>query len=127
MVQTAERYTPGTGRRKRAVARVFLTPGTGAITLNGRAVDTLDDAVLAPVTLTEMTGKINLSIKVAGGGRSGQRGAMRHGIARAIAAWNTDLRKVLRDAGYLTRDSREKERKKPGLKRARRAPQWAKR
>ncbi len=127
MAESKERYTPGTGRRKRAVARVFLTPGKGAITVNGKLADTLDEAVLAPITLTDLSGKIDLSIKVAGGGTSGQQGAMRHGIARAIAAWNTDLRKSLRDAGYLTRDSREKERKKPGLKRARRAPQWAKR
>ncbi len=120
-------YHPGTGRRKRAVARVFLTPGTGSVTLNDRPDVVLDPAVLAPLTLTELTGKVNLSIKVAGGGTSGQRDAIRHGISRAIVAWNSDLRQPLRAAGFLTRDPREKERKKPGLKRARRAPQWAKR
>lgn len=120
-------YHHGTGRRKRAVARVFLTPGTGVITLNGRLAPTLDPAVLAPLGLTELTGKIDLSIKVAGGGTAGQEGAIRHGLARAIVASDSDLRKTLRSAGFLTRDPREKERKKPGLKRARRAPQWAKR
>jgi len=120
-------YHHGTGRRKRAVARVFLTPGKGLITLNGVATQTLDPLVMAPLGLTELTGKVDLSIKVAGGGSTGQLGAIRHGISRAIVAWNSDLRKTLRDAGFLTRDPREKERKKPGLKRARRAPQWAKR
>jgi len=120
-------YTPGTGRRKRAVARVFLTPGKGAISVNGKPNLTLDDATLAPLRLSELTGKVDLSIRVAGGGTEGQQGAIRHGIARAIATFNPELRKALRDNGYLTRDSREKERKKPGLKRARRAPQWAKR
>ena len=123
----AVEYHPGTGRRKRAVARVFLTPGTGLITLNGRADSLLDPAVIATLGVAELTNKVDLSIKVAGGGSSGQQGAIRHGIARAIVAWNSDLRKDLRAAGFLTRDPREKERKKPGLKRARRAPQWAKR
>ena len=123
----AEQYFHGTGRRKRAVARVFLTPGTGTVVVNDRANATLTDAVLEPLTITNLAGKADLSIKVAGGGATGQDGAIRHGIARAIVAWNSDLRKTLRDAGFLTRDPREKERKKPGLKRARRAPQWAKR
>jgi small subunit ribosomal protein S9 len=127
MAVPSERYTPGTGRRKRAVARVFLTPGNGTFSVNRHPVATLDETVLSPVTLTGLTGKLNLSITVAGGGRTAQRAAIRHGIARAIVGWNSDLRKQLRDAGYLTRDPREKERKKPGLKRARRAPQWAKR
>ena len=124
---TVPTYHPGTGRRKRAVARVFLTPGKGVVTLNGNSSALLTDAVLAPVVAVDLLGKIDLSIKVAGGGTAGQQGAIRHGIARAIVAWNSDLRKILRDAGFLTRDPREKERKKPGLKRARRAPQWAKR
>lgn len=127
MAISAERYTPGTGRRKRAVARVFLTPGSGAVSLNGRSMSALNEATFAPVALTGLTGQLDLSIKVSGGGRMAQQTAIRHGIARAIAAWHSDLRKQLRDAGYLTRDPREKERKKPGLKRARRAPQWAKR
>lgn len=122
-----QQYHPGTGRRKRAVARVFLSPGTGLITVNERVDAVLGTDELAPLTVTELTGKVNVSIKVAGGGVSGQREAIRHGISRAIVAWNSDLRKTLRDAGFLTRDPREKERKKPGLKRARRAPQWAKR
>ena len=123
----AVQYHHGTGRRKRAVARVFLTPGSGVVTMNGQLAPALDEAVLTPLGLTELAGKVDLSIKVAGGGTMGQRGAIRHGIARAIVAWNSDLRKTLRAAGFLTRDPREKERKKPGLKRARRAPQWAKR
>lgn len=126
MADTAQ-YYHGTGRRKRAVARVFLTPGSGSVALNDQTGVTLASDVLAPLTLTELTSKVDLSVKVAGGGTAGQQEAIRHGIARAIVAWNSDLRKQLRDAGYLTRDPREKERKKPGLKRARRAPQWAKR
>ncbi len=127
MATAPTKYTPGTGRRKRAVARVFLTLGTGKVVVNDAKLESPDAIFLEPLTLTSLTGKVDLSIKVAGGGTNGQRGAIRHGIARAIAAHDPSLRKALRDAGMLTRDSREKERKKPGLKRARRAPQWAKR
>lgn len=120
-------YHPGTGRRKRAVARVFLTKGTGKLILNEKPAEALADRALEPLALVDLTGKVDLSIKVAGGGRNGQIDAIRHGVARAIVVYNSELRKQLRDAGMLTRDPREKERKKPGLKRARRAPQWAKR
>lgn len=125
--KSALRYSPGTGRRKRAVARVFLQPGGGKVSRNGVSNVVLDQRSLAPLVLTDLVGKVDLSIKVAGGGTSGQVGAIRHGIARAIVEMNAELRKTLREAGFLTRDPREKERKKPGLKRARRAPQWAKR
>ena len=122
-----EKYTPGTGRRKRAVARVFLTAGKGRIVINDKNVETPDDEMISPLTLVGLTDKFDVSVKVQGGGQKGQQGAIRHGIARAIAKFNPELRKALRDAGMLTRDPREKERKKPGLKRARRAPQWQKR
>ena len=125
--KTAERYTPGTGRRKRAVARVFLTAGKGRVTINDKNIETPNEEMIQPLTLVGMSDKFDISVKVQGGGQNGQIGAVRHGVARAIAKLNPELRKALRDAGMLTRDPREKERKKPGLKRARRAPQWQKR
>ena len=123
----------GTGRRKQSVARVFMTPGTGTITVNGRTLEeylpqaTLRMVVNSPLVLTETKDQFDININVAGGGYTGQAGAMRHGIARALLEASEDYRPALKKAGFLTRDSREKERKKYGLKGARRAPQYSKR
>lgn len=123
----------GTGRRKESVARVRLLPGTGKITINKRDIDdyfgleTLKMAVRSPLVLTELLGKYDVFVNVYGGGSSGQAGAIRHGIARALLEADENLRPVLKKAGYLTRDPRMKERKKYGLKAARRAPQFSKR
>ncbi|MBR3364451.1 MAG: 30S ribosomal protein S9 [Solobacterium sp.] len=123
----------GTGRRKQSVARVFMTPGTGTITVNGRTLEeylpqaTLRMVVNSPLVLTETKEQFDIKINVAGGGYTGQAGAMRHGIARALLEASEDYRPVLKKAGFLTRDSRAKERKKYGLKGARRAPQYSKR
>jgi small subunit ribosomal protein S9 len=127
------RYYEAVGRRKRAVARVRLYPGDGQVIINnkeldeyfGRPQDWLD--VVAPLKLTNNADRFNLSVLVAGGGVTGQAHAIRHGVARALLLSDPDLRLMLRRAGYLTRDPREKERKKPGLKRARKAPQYTKR
>lgn len=123
----------GTGRRKQSVARVFITPGTGVVTVNGRTLEeylpqaTLRMVVNSPLVLTETKEQFDIKINVAGGGYTGQAGAMRHGIARALLEASADYRSALKKAGFLTRDSREKERKKYGLKGARRAPQFSKR
>jgi len=123
----------GTGRRKCSVARVRLVPGTGKITINGRDIEdyfglaTLKLIVRQPLVLTEMENKIDVLCRVHGGGISGQAGAIRHGIARALTSVDMDLRSPLKKAGFLTRDQRMKERKKYGLKAARRAPQFSKR
>ena len=123
----------GTGRRKKSVARVFMTSGTGNITVNGRTLEeylpqaTLRMEVNAPLVLTETKDQFDIKINVYGGGYTGQAGAMRHGIARALLEASADYRPVLKKAGFLTRDSRMKERKKYGLKAARRAPQFSKR
>lgn len=123
----------GTGRRKSSVARVFMTPGTGTITVNGKTLDeylpleTLRMVVRSPLELTETLGTFDVTINVNGGGYTGQSGAMRHGIARALLEASDDYRPALKAAGFLTRDSRAKERKKYGLKGARRAPQFSKR
>lgn len=123
----------GTGRRKKSVARVFMTPGTGNITVNGRTLEeylpqaTLRMEVNAPLVLTETKDQFDIKINVYGGGYTGQAGAMRHGIARALLEASADYRPILKKAGFLTRDSRMKERKKYGLKGARRAPQFSKR
>ena len=123
----------GTGRRKSSVARVFMTPGTGVITVNGRPLEdylpqaTLRMEVNAPLVLTETKDQFDIKINVYGGGYAGQAGAMRHGIARALLEASADYRPALKKAGFLTRDSRMKERKKYGLKAARRAPQFSKR
>lgn len=123
----------GTGRRKKSVARVFMTPGTGNITVNGRTLEeylpqaTLRMEVNAPLVLTETKDQFDIKINVYGGGYTGQAGAMRHGIARALLEASADYRPVLKKAGFLTRDSRMKERRKYGLKGARRAPQFSKR
>ena len=123
----------GTGRRKSSVARVYLVPGTGKITINERDIkeffglETLITIVKQPLTATETLDKYDAMIFVKGGGTTGQAGACRHGIARALLEVDADFRPTLKKAGYLTRDPRMKERKKYGLKAARRAPQFSKR
>ena len=124
----------GTGRRKSAVARVRLIPGgNGAITINGRSIDeycdldTLKLIIRQPLVLTETESKYDVFVNVNGGGFTGQAGAIRHGIARALIVAEPELRSALKKEGYLTRDPRMKERKKYGLKKARRAPQFSKR
>lgn len=123
----------GTGRRKKSVARVFLRPGTGKITVNGRPLEeyfsraTLVQIVHQPLVATQTEGKFDIKATVSGGGLSGQAGALRHGIARALVAADESHRPILKKAGYLTRDPRMKERHKYGLKKARRAPQFSKR
>ena len=126
-------YFYGTGRRKHSVARVRLYPGTGKITINDRDIDdyfgldTLKLIVRQPLELTDVTGRFDVICRVAGGGVTGQAGAIRHGISRALLVYNEELRPALKKAGFLTRDPRMKERKKYGLKAARRAPQFSKR
>ena len=123
----------GTGRRKKSIARVYLVPGTGVITINKRDIDeylgleTLKVIVRQPLAATETADKFDVIVNVKGGGYTGQAGAIRHGIARALLQADADYRPVLKKAGYLTRDPRMKERKKYGLKGARRAPQFSKR
>lgn len=123
----------GTGRRKSSVARVYLTAGTGKITINKRDIDeylgleTLKVIVRQPFAATETAGKYDVNVTVKGGGYTGQAGAIRHGIARALCKADEEFRPALKKAGYLTRDPRMKERKKYGLKAARRAPQFSKR
>ncbi len=123
----------GTGRRKKAIARMRLVPGNGNIKINGRSIDdyfgleTLKVIVRQPLALTETLNKFDVIGKVVGGGFTGQAGAIRHGIARALIKADEELRPSLKKAGYLTRDPRMKERKKYGLKKARRAPQFSKR
>ncbi|MBR2670883.1 MAG: 30S ribosomal protein S9 [Oscillospiraceae bacterium] len=126
-------FYAGTGRRKSSVARVRLYNGTGAIVVNGRDIndyfglETLKLIVRQPLELTDTTSKFDIVCNVNGGGISGQAGAIRHGIARALLQFNAELRPELKKAGFLTRDPRMKERKKYGLKAARRAPQFSKR
>lgn len=123
----------GTGRRKSSVARVRLVAGTGNITINDKDIseyfglETLTIIVNQPLDLTKLKGKYDVLVNVRGGGFTGQAGAIRHGITRALLEANPDLRPALKKAGYLTRDPREKERKKPGLKKARKASQFSKR
>ncbi|NLY31128.1 MAG: 30S ribosomal protein S9 [Firmicutes bacterium] len=123
----------GTGRRKCSVARVYLKPGTGNIEINRRSIDeyfgreVLKTICLQPLKLTGTEGKFDIKVNVTGGGMSGQAGAIRHGIARALLEYDQDLRTPLKRAGYLTRDPRMKERRKYGLKKARKAPQFSKR
>ena len=123
----------GTGRRKKSIARVYLVPGTGVITINDRTIDdyfgleTLKVIVRQPLVATDNLGKFDVICKVVGGGFTGQAGAIRHGIARALLQADAEFRPTLKAAGFLTRDPRMKERKKYGLKGARRAPQFSKR
>ena len=134
MYESTRAYHYGTGRRKSSVARVRVYEnGTGSITINGRDIDdyfgldTLKLLVRQPLVLTELVGKVDLVITVAGGGVTGQAGAIRHGVSRALLGLNAEYRPALKAAGFLTRDPRMKERKKYGLKAARRAPQFSKR
>ncbi len=123
----------GTGRRKKSIARVYVTPGTGKITINKRDIDeyfgleTLKVIVRQPLVATETADKYDIMVNVHGGGYTGQAGAIRHGIARALLQVEDEFRPILKKAGFLTRDPRMKERKKYGLKAARRAPQFSKR
>ena len=133
MYQSAKPYFYGTGRRKKSVARVRVMPGTGVININGQDIDeyfgleTLKTVVRQPLTLTETAARYDVIVTVAGGGYTGQAGAIRHGIARALVKADVELKPAIKKAGYLTRDPRMKERKKYGLKAARRAPQFSKR
>ena len=133
MYTSAKPYFYGTGRRKKSVARVRLYPGTGVVTINGRDIDdyfglgTLKLIVNQPFGATETTGKFDIVANVQGGGFSGQAGAIRHGVARALVLADEANKPLLKKAGLLTRDPRMKERKKYGLKGARRAPQFSKR
>ena len=126
-------YYYGTGRRKNAIARVRLTEGSGKITINGKDIEdffgmeTLKVIVKQPLTVTNTTAKYDVIAKVTGGGFTGQAGAVRHGIARALNEANAEFRPALKQNGFLTRDPRMKERKKYGLKKARKAPQFSKR
>ncbi len=128
-------YYYGMGRRKTAVARVRLFPnGDGTITVNGKnggqyfgQRETLTSTVTAPLRLLEVSDAFNMTVRVVGGGTSGQAGAIRHAVSRALLRVNPEWKQALRKAGFLTRDPRMKERKKPGLKRARKAPQYTKR
>ncbi len=126
-------YFYGTGRRKKSVARVRVYPGTGVITVNDRDIDdyfgleTLKLIVRQPLAVTETNDKFDIICRVAGGGVTGQAGAIRHGLSRALLQYDEALRPVLKKSGFLTRDPRMKERKKYGLKGARRAPQFSKR
>ena len=133
MYTSAKPYFYGTGRRKSSVARVRVMPGTGVITINGKDIDeyfgleTLKLIVNQPFGVTETTGKFDIIANVRGGGFSGQAGAIRHGLARALVTVDETYKAALKKAGFLTRDPRMKERKKYGLKAARRAPQFSKR
>ena len=134
MYESKRKYHYGTGRRKSSVARVRVYEnGTGSITINGRDIDeyfgleTLKLLVRQPLATTDMLGKVDIEATVTGGGVTGQAGAIRHGIARALLLTNEEFRPALKAAGLLTRDPRMKERKKYGLKAARRAPQFSKR
>lgn len=123
----------GTGRRKTSTARVFVRPGSGQIVVNGRALDqyfgrpTSRMVVRQPLELVQMTDKVDVMVTVEGGGPSGQAGAIRHGITRALIEYDETLKGDLRRAGYVTRDAREVERKKVGLRKARKRPQYSKR
>ncbi len=131
MATTSTNY--GTGRRKTATARVFIKPGRGLITINDRSLDeffgreTARMVVRQPLQITQMVDRLDLAITVEGGGNTGQAGAIRHGIARALVEYDEGLRSPLRRAGFLTRDAREVERKKVGLHKARKRPQYSKR
>lgn len=129
----AQQTNYGTGRRKTSAARVFLAPGKGDIQINGRSLDqffgrqTMRMIVRQPLEVTELMDKVDVKVTVTGGGNNGQAGAIRHGIARALVEYDEGLRSPLRKAGYLTRDARMVERKKVGLHKARKRPQFSKR
>ena len=129
----AQKQNYGTGRRKTSAARVFITPGKGAIVVNGRPLDeffgreTARMIVRQPLVTTELVDTVDANVTVSGGGTTGQAGAIRHGIARALVEYDESLRSVMRRSGYLTRDARMVERKKVGLHKARKRPQYSKR
>jgi len=129
----AETVYRGTGRRKSSVARVMIQSGQGRVMVNGREVENyfpveiIRQQALLPLKETQLSGRIDVRVNVFGGGVSGQAGALRHGLARALLAYDSGLRPALKAAGFLTRDARKVERKKAGLKKARRAPQFSKR
>lgn len=129
----AETIYRGTGRRKRSVARVIIQPGTGNVVVNGREVENyfpieiIRQQALLPLNETQLSDRMDIRVNVFGGGISGQAGAIRHGLARALLEYDSGLRSQLKAAGFLTRDARKVERKKAGLKKARRAPQFSKR
>ena len=133
MYESKVKYYYGTGRRKHSVSRVRIYPGSGNVTINGRGIDdyfgleTLKLIVRQPLALTDNLDKFDIVCTVTGGGVTGQAGAIRHGLSRALLEFNAELRPTLKKAGFLTRDPRMKERKKYGLKAARRAPQFSKR
>jgi|SRR5450759_1238972 small subunit ribosomal protein S9 len=130
---STQQYSPAVGRRKTSIARVRLIPGTGEVVVNGQPIDTYFGAniwtaeVMEPFQAVNRVGQYNVDAKVVGGGLSGQAGAIRHAIARALSSSDEELHGPLRKGGFLTRDARMKERKKYGLKRARKAPQYTKR
>jgi small subunit ribosomal protein S9 len=123
----------GTGRRKTSTARVFITQGTGQISINDRTIEEYFGrpvarmVVMQPLELVDMVGKFDVTVTMSGGGSFGQAGAIRHGLTRALMEYDEELRSALRKAGYVTRDSREVERKKVGLRKARKRPQYSKR
>jgi len=129
----AQQTQYGTGRRKTSAARVFLSPGKGEIVINGRPLDqffgrpTMRMIVRQPLEVSDLLDKVDVNVTVAGGGNNGQAGAIRHGIARALVEFDEGLRSPMRKAGYLTRDARMVERKKVGLHKARKRPQFSKR
>lgn len=133
MATAAASQNYGTGRRKTSTARVFIRPGSGSITVNGRPLDeyfgreTARMVVRQPLELIQATDRFDIKVTVCGGGTTGQAGAIRHGITRALMEYDETLRPVLRKAGFVTRDAREVERKKVGLHKARRRPQYSKR
>ncbi|OIO68309.1 MAG: 30S ribosomal protein S9 [Zetaproteobacteria bacterium CG_4_9_14_3_um_filter_49_83] len=129
----ADTYYQGTGRRKRSIARVMIKPGSGQIEINGRSLDNyfpieiIRQQALLPLTKVDLASRFDVRINVIGGGVSGQAGAVRHGLARALLTYDAGLRAQLKAEGFLSRDARKVERKKYGLKKARRAPQFSKR
>jgi small subunit ribosomal protein S9 len=129
----SDKFYRGTGRRKCSIARVMIQPGSGQVNINNRSIEDffpieiVRQEALSPLALTQLTDRIDVRVSVAGGGVSGQAGAIRHGIARALLEYDSGLRPQLKAEGFLTRDARIVERKKPGLKKARRAPQFSKR
>ena len=129
----SDNFIRGTGRRKRSIARVMLKAGSGKIEVNGRTmedyfpIEIIRQEAMRPLQVTETNNSVDIRINVHGGGVSGQAGAIRHGIARALIEYDSGLRPQLKEVGYLTRDARKVERKKAGLKKARRAPQFSKR
>jgi len=125
--KTADKYFYGTGRRKSAIAQVRIMPGTGNMKINNKEITEPNSEYLAPLVSTSTAGKFDITVIVRGGGFRSQIEAIRHGISRALVVFDAELKSSLRKLGYMTRDPREKERKKPGLKRARRAPQFSKR